>query len=75
MHSTAASISTAIAYDSATSSPAPNSPGLGARGRPAMLGYVFDGSWAARNRDAISRFIEVTRKAKEIIATLNENRL
>jgi NitT/TauT family transport system substrate-binding protein len=44
-------------------------PRLGARGRPAMLGYVFDGSWAARNRDAISRFIEVTRKAKEILAT------
>src|SRR6266581_8371025 len=37
-------------------------PRLGARGRLAMLGYVFDGSWAARNRGAISRFIEVTRK-------------
>jgi len=34
-----------------------------------MLGYVFDGSWAARNRSAISRFIDVTRKAKEILAT------
>ncbi len=36
MHSTEASISTAIAYDSAMSSPVPNSPGLGARGRPAL---------------------------------------
>jgi NitT/TauT family transport system substrate-binding protein len=44
-------------------------PRLGARGRLAMLGYVFDGSWAARNRSAISRFIDVTRKAKEILAT------
>jgi NitT/TauT family transport system substrate-binding protein len=44
-------------------------PRLGARGRLAMLGYVFNGSWAARNRGAISRFIEVTGKAKEILAT------
>jgi NitT/TauT family transport system substrate-binding protein len=44
-------------------------PRLGARGRPALLGYVFDGGWAARNRDTITRFIEVTRKAKEVLAT------
>ena len=44
-------------------------PKLGAKGRTAMLGYVFDGSWAAKNRDRITRFIEVTRKAKEILAT------
>src|SRR5882672_1424316 len=44
-------------------------PRLGARGRPAMLGYVFDGSWAAKNRDTTARFIEVTSKAKEILAT------
>ena len=36
MHSTAASISTAIAYDSARSRPAPNSPGLGASGRRSL---------------------------------------
>ena len=40
MHSTAASISTAIAYDSATSSPAPNSPGLGASGPPSPASEV-----------------------------------
>jgi NitT/TauT family transport system substrate-binding protein len=44
-------------------------PRLGAKGRTAMLGYVFDEAWAARNRDAVTRFIEVTRKAKEILAT------
>jgi NitT/TauT family transport system substrate-binding protein len=44
-------------------------PKLGAKGRTAMLGYVFDASWAARNRDRIARFIEVARKAKEILAT------
>jgi NitT/TauT family transport system substrate-binding protein len=44
-------------------------PRLGAKGRPALLGYVFDGSWAAKNRDTTARFIEVTRKAKEILAT------
>ena len=44
-------------------------PKLGTKGRTAMLGYVFDASWAARNRERIARFIEVTRKAKEILAT------
>jgi NitT/TauT family transport system substrate-binding protein len=44
-------------------------PKLGAKGRAALLGYVFDGSWAAKNRDTTARFIEVTRKAKEILAT------
>jgi len=44
-------------------------PRLGTKGRTAMLGYVFDGNWAAKNRDRIARFIEVTRKAKEILAT------
>jgi NitT/TauT family transport system substrate-binding protein len=44
-------------------------PKLGARGRTAMLGYVFDGSWAAKNRATIARFIEMTRKAKEILDT------
>jgi NitT/TauT family transport system substrate-binding protein len=44
-------------------------PKLGAKGRTAMLGYVFDGNWAARNRDRIARFIDVTRKSKDILAT------
>jgi NitT/TauT family transport system substrate-binding protein len=44
-------------------------PSLGARGRTAMLGYAFDETWAARNRDAVARFLDVTRKAKEILAT------
>ncbi len=42
---------------------------LGAKGRTAMIGYVFDETWAAAHRDAIARFIAVTRKAKEILAT------
>jgi NitT/TauT family transport system substrate-binding protein len=44
-------------------------PQLGAKGRPALLGYVFDESWASRNRELVARFIAVTRKAKEILAT------
>ena len=44
-------------------------PSLGAKGPTAMLGYVFDEAWAARNRDTVARFIDVTRKAKEILAT------
>lgn len=42
---------------------------LGARGPVAMLGYVFDESWGRANRDTLARFVEVTRKAKEILAT------
>jgi NitT/TauT family transport system substrate-binding protein len=44
-------------------------PRLGVAGRPAMLGYVFDQAWAARNPETVRRFIEVTRKGKEILAT------
>jgi NitT/TauT family transport system substrate-binding protein len=43
-------------------------PKLGVHGRPAILGYVFDEAWAERNRDAVARFISVTRKAKELLA-------
>jgi NitT/TauT family transport system substrate-binding protein len=42
--------------------------GLGARGRVAMIGYVFDETWANANSDLLARFIAVTRKAKEILA-------
>ena len=34
-----------------------------------MIGYVFDEAWAAAHRDAVARFIAVTRKAKEILAS------
>jgi NitT/TauT family transport system substrate-binding protein len=43
-------------------------PKLGASGRAAMLGYVFDESWAARHSDTLSRFLAVTRRAKAILA-------
>ena len=44
-------------------------PKLGVAGRPAMLGYAFDETWAARNRDAVARFLAVTRQAKDILAS------
>jgi NitT/TauT family transport system substrate-binding protein len=44
-------------------------PKLGAKGRPAMIGYVFDEEWANANRDTVASFIAVTRGAKEILAT------
>ncbi|WP_225672573.1 ABC transporter substrate-binding protein [Bradyrhizobium hereditatis] len=44
-------------------------PKLGAKGRTAMLGYVFDEKWANANQDKVARFIAMTRKAKEILAT------
>src|SRR6187549_2390003 len=36
-------------------------PRLGASGRTAMLGYVFDETWAGANQDVIARFIAMTR--------------
>jgi NitT/TauT family transport system substrate-binding protein len=44
-------------------------PGLGANGRIAMIGYVFDEAWGSANRDAVERFIATTRMAKEILST------
>jgi NitT/TauT family transport system substrate-binding protein len=44
-------------------------PGFGVRGRPALVGYVFDQSWAAANRELVTRFLAATRSAKEILAT------
>src|SRR5229473_5475429 len=41
---------------------------LGANGPVAMVGYVFDSAWAARNRSALNRFLAVARRAKEILA-------
>jgi NitT/TauT family transport system substrate-binding protein len=41
---------------------------LGAGGAVAIVGYVFDGHWAARNRGLLDRFFSATRKAKEILA-------
>ncbi|MFB9263837.1 ABC transporter substrate-binding protein [Bradyrhizobium erythrophlei] len=44
-------------------------PKLGAKGRIAMIGYVFDEAWANANQDAVARFVAMTRAAKEILAT------
>jgi NitT/TauT family transport system substrate-binding protein len=44
-------------------------PKLGAKGRIAMIGYVFDEKWANANQDKISRFIAMSRAAKEILST------
>jgi NitT/TauT family transport system substrate-binding protein len=41
---------------------------LGARGPVAMVGYVFNGGWAKRNRPALDRFFAVTREARAILA-------
>ncbi|WP_029582684.1 ABC transporter substrate-binding protein [Bradyrhizobium sp. URHD0069] len=44
-------------------------PKLGAKGRTAMIGYVFNETWGSANRDVVARFIAMTRGAKEILAT------
>ena len=44
-------------------------PKLGAKGAVAAVGYVFDESWAASHKDALTRFIGMTRKAKELLTT------
>src|SRR4051812_6691136 len=43
-------------------------PKLGAKGRTAMIGYVFDEKWGNANRDVVARFIAITRKAKEMLS-------
>ena len=42
---------------------------LGAKGDAVVTGYVFDEGFAAKNKDALARFLAATRKAKELIAT------
>jgi NitT/TauT family transport system substrate-binding protein len=44
-------------------------PKLGAKGRIAMVGYVFDDDWSNAHRDLLARFIAMTRAAKEILST------
>jgi NitT/TauT family transport system substrate-binding protein len=41
---------------------------LGAKGPIAIVGYTFDGGWAARHRSAVDRFLDAMRQAKEILA-------
>jgi NitT/TauT family transport system substrate-binding protein len=44
-------------------------PKLGAKGRTAMVGYVFDEAWGNSHTDLLARFIAMTKKAKEILAS------
>jgi NitT/TauT family transport system substrate-binding protein len=44
-------------------------PKLGAKGRTAMIGYVFDEAWGNSHADLLARFIATTRKAKEILSS------
>jgi NitT/TauT family transport system substrate-binding protein len=44
-------------------------PKLGVTGHPAMLGYVFDDDWAARHPAVLTRFLDVSTKAKDILAS------
>jgi NitT/TauT family transport system substrate-binding protein len=41
---------------------------LGAEGPVAMVGYAFDAVWAAKNRSAVARFLDVAARAKDILA-------
>jgi NitT/TauT family transport system substrate-binding protein len=42
---------------------------LGATGAVAAIGYVFDASFAAAHRQALDRFLTISRRAKQMIAT------
>jgi NitT/TauT family transport system substrate-binding protein len=46
--------------------------GLGAKGPVAIVGYTFDGAWAARNRSTVERFLAATRQAKDILAASDD---
>jgi NitT/TauT family transport system substrate-binding protein len=43
--------------------------GLGARGPVALVGYTFDGRWAARHGSTVERFLAAARQAKDILAS------
>jgi NitT/TauT family transport system substrate-binding protein len=42
--------------------------GLGAAGPVAMLGYVFDEDFAARNKSALAKLLDITSQARQILA-------
>lgn len=44
-------------------------PKLGAKGPTAMVGYIFDEDWGTSHRDALARFITMSRAAKAILMT------
>jgi NitT/TauT family transport system substrate-binding protein len=48
-------------------------PKLGARGRTAMVGYVFDEAWSSAHQDLVARFIAMTHAAKEILLSSDED--
>ena len=43
-------------------------PALGVKGRPALVGYVFDAHWAAAHTEALAGFVAAGREAQEILA-------
>jgi len=43
-------------------------PALGVKGRPALVGYVFDARWAAAHAQALAGFVAAGREAQEILA-------
>jgi NitT/TauT family transport system substrate-binding protein len=45
---------------------------LGAKGRVAMVGYVFSETWAKANPNAIDGFLRAVRKANQLLATSDE---
>ena len=45
---------------------------LGAKGEVAMVGYVFNETWAKENLKAIDGFLRAAAKADELLATSNE---
>jgi NitT/TauT family transport system substrate-binding protein len=44
-------------------------PRLGAKGRTAMVGYVFNEAWGNAHPELVARFIAMTRAAKEILSS------
>jgi len=42
---------------------------LGAKAAVAILGFTFDGGWAAKNKSTVDRFLEAVGQAKEILAS------
>lgn len=46
--------------------------GLGVQGQVPLLGWVFEQTWAEKNAEALNRFLQASKEAKQILLSSNE---
>jgi NitT/TauT family transport system substrate-binding protein len=47
-------------------------PRFGAKGKLSMIGYVFDKRWAQAHQSAVTQFLDMTAKAKQVLLTSDD---